>query len=164
MAKRGCRITYLPVDNRGMVDPDEVKKAITDKTVLISIMHVNNEIGTIQPIAEIGRIANTYSIPFHSDSVQAVGHLEVDVNDLCINFLSMSAHKLYGPKGVGALVIRKGSHNAFAPWRGQERGLRSGTPNVPGVVGFSKALELALLEMAEENKKNWSLRKNSLRV
>jgi len=160
LAKRGCRITYLPVDNRGMVDPDEVKKAITDKTVLISIMHVNNEIGTIQPIAEIGRIANTYSIPFHSDSVQAVGHLEVDVNDLGINFLSMSAHKLYGPKGVGALVIRKGSTiMPLLHGGGQERGLRSGTPNVPGVVGFSKALELALLEMAEENKKNWSLRK-----
>jgi cysteine desulfurase len=160
LSKKGCRITYLPVDSTGMVDPDDVKKAITNKTVLISIMHVNNEIGTIQPIAEIGRIANTYGIPFHSDSVQAVGHLNVDVNILGINFLSMSAHKFYGPKGVGALVIRKDS--AIMPLLhggGQERGLRSGTPNVPGVAGFSKALELAILEMDDEIKKNWSLRR-----
>ena len=163
LAGKSCKITSLPVDSTGMVDPDEVRKAITNKTVLISIMQVNNEIGTVQPIAEIGTIAKDCGIPLHTDSVQAVGHLHVDANELGVDFLSMSAHKFYGPKGVGALVIRKNSSMApLLHGGGQERGLRSGTPNVPGVAGFSKALELAVLEMDEEAERLASLRKKLL--
>lgn len=163
LANRGCRITKLPVDSTGIVDPDDVRKAITGETALVSIMHVNNEIGTIQPIAEIGRIAKTCGVAFHTDSVQAVGHLPVDVNELEVDFLSMSAHKFYGPKGVGALIVRENS--TIVPLLhggGQERGLRSGTPNVPGVVGICKALELAILEMDEQAKHLTFLRKKLL--
>jgi cysteine desulfurase len=140
----GFKITYLPVDHFGLVNPYDVKKAITDKTILISIMHANNEIGTIQPIAEISQIAREASVYFHTDAVQTVGHIPTDVNQLGVDLLSISAHKLCGPKGVGALYIRKGTKlMTFMHGGAQERGRRASTENVPGIVGFGKAAELA---------------------
>jgi cysteine desulfurase len=151
LEKRGFKVTYLPVDKYGMVDPDDVRKAISPETILISVMHANNEIGTIQPLAEIGRIAREASVCFHTDAVQTVGHIPLDVNALGVDLLSMSAHKLYGPKGIGALYIRKGTGiTPFMHGGGQERGRRAGTENVPGIVGFGKAAEIALQEMSEE--------------
>ena len=151
LEKRGFRVTYLPVDEYGLVDPGDVKKAVTDRTILISVMHANNEMGTIEPITEIGRIAREAGIYFHTDAVQTVGHMPVDVNELGVDLLSMSAHKLYGPKGVGALYIRKGSKlTPFMHGGEQERRRRASTENVPAIVGFGKAAELALQEMGEE--------------
>ena len=151
LEKRGFKVTYLPVDKYGMVDPDDVKKAITPQTILISVMHANNEIGTIQPLAEIGKIAREAGVYFHTDAVQTVGHIPIDVNALGVDLLSTSAHKLYGPKGIGALYIRKGTRIApFMHGGGQERGRRAGTENVPGIFGFGKAAEIALPEMNEE--------------
>ena len=148
---KGFRVTCLPVDRYGMVDPDNVRSAITDKTILISVMHANNEMGTIEPIAEIGKIAREAGVCFHTDAVQTVGHIPVDVNELGVDLLSMSAHKLYGPKGVGALYIRKGTKlTAFMHGGEQERGHRASTENVPGIVGFGKAAELAGQEINEE--------------
>jgi len=159
LEKRGFKVTYLPVDGYGLVDPDDVKKAITDKTILISVIYANNEVGTIQPIAEIGRIAKEAGIYFHTDAVQAVGHIPVDVNELGVDLLSMSAHKLYGPKGVGALYIRKGSKLVpFMHGGEQEQGRRAGTHNVPGIAGFGRAAELAQQEMSEEAERLTSLR------
>ena len=150
-------VTYLPVDKYGMVDPDEVRAAITDKTVLISIMYANNEIGTIHPIAEIGKIAKEKGILFHCDAVQAVGKIPVDVERDGIDLLSLSAHKIYGPKGVGAIYVRsKGPRVRLTPQMdggGHERGMRSGTLNVTGIVGLGKACEIAQAEMAEENRR-----------
>jgi cysteine desulfurase len=147
-------VTYLRVDKYGMVDPDDVRKAITDKTVLITIMYANNEIGTIHPIAEIGRIAKEQGIVFHCDAVQAVGKIPVDVERDGIDLLSLSAHKIYGPKGVGALYVRsKGPRVRISPQMdggGHERGMRSGTLNVTGIVGLGKACEIAQSEMGEE--------------
>ena len=151
LERRGFLVTYLPVDEYGLVDPGDVKKAITDKTILISVMQASNEMGTIQPIAEIGRIAKEAGIYFHTDAVQAVGHIPVDVNELEVDLLAMSAHKLYGPKGVGALYIRKGTKLVpFMHGGDQERRRRASTENVPGIVGLGKATELAQQEMAEE--------------
>jgi len=151
LKKRGFKVTYLPVDEYGMVAPDDIRKAITAKTILISVMHANNEVGTIQPLAEIGRIAREAGILFHTDAVQTIGHIPVDVNAFGVDLLSMSSHKLYGPKGVGALYIRKGTRIApFMNGGGQERGQRAGTENVPGIVGFGRAAEIALEEMNEE--------------
>ena len=151
LEKRGFTVSYLPVDEYGMVDPDDVKKTITSKTILVSIMHANNEIGTIQPIAEIGKICKEAEIYFHTDAVQAVGHIPVDVNELGVNLLSMSAHKLYGPKGVGALYIRKGTRLvSFMHGGEQERNRRASTENVSGIVGFDKAVEITQQEMKEE--------------
>jgi cysteine desulfurase len=151
LEKRGFKITCVPVDSYGMVDPDNVRKAITPGTILISVMHANNEVGTIQPLAGIGRIAREAGVYFHTDAVQTAGHIPVDVNGLGVDLLSMSAHKLYGPKGVGALYVRKGTKLvAFMDGGGQERGRRSGTENVPGIVGFGKAAEIARLELNEE--------------
>ena len=148
---RGFRVTYLPVDGYGLVDPDDVRKAITDKTILISVMHANNEVGTIEPITEIGKIAKETGIYFHTDAVQTVGHIPVNVNELGVDLLSMSAHKLYGPKGVGALYIRKGTKLvSHMHGGGQERERRASTENVPGIVGFGRAAELAQREMSEE--------------
>jgi cysteine desulfurase len=149
----GFKITYLPVDGYGLVDPQEVKKAITNKTILVSVMHANNEIGTIQPIEEISKYVKEAGILFHTDAVQSVGHIPVNVDELGVDLLSISAHKLYGPKGVGALYIRKGTR-IFPLVHGgeQERGRRAGTENVPGIVGLSKAIELARQEMDEEAK------------
>ncbi|MGD0780348.1 MAG: cysteine desulfurase NifS [Dehalococcoidales bacterium] len=151
LEKSGFKVTYLPVDKYGIVDPADVKKAITPKTILISVMHANNEIGTIQPVAEIGKIAHEAGVYFHTDAVQTVGHIPVDVNELGVDLLSISAHKLYGPKGVGALYIRKGTKiSAFIHGGGQEKGRRSGTENTPGIVGFGAAAAIARREMDEE--------------
>jgi len=159
LKRRGFRITYLPVDGYGMVDPDDVRKAITDKTILISVMRANNEMGTIEPIAEIARIAKEAGVYFHTDAVQAVGHIPVDANELGVDLLSMSAHKLYGPKGVGALYIRKGTKlTPFMHGGEQERRRRASTENVPGTVGFGKAAELARQEMSKEAERLTSLR------
>jgi cysteine desulfurase len=134
-----------------MVDPGDVKKAITGQTTLISIMHANNEMGSIQPIAEIGEIAREAGIYFHTDAVQTVGHLPVDMKKLPVDLLSMSAHKLYGPKGVGALYIRRGTKiTPFMHGGEQEKGRRASTENVPGIVGFGKATEIAKKEMDKE--------------
>jgi len=165
LKKRGFQITYLPVDKYGLVDPAKVAEAITDKTILVSIMHANNEVGTIQPIAEIAKVIKARSqalgirIYFHTDAVQTVGHLPLKVEELGVDLLSMSAHKLYGPKGVGALYIRKGTKiTRFLHGGGQENGRRSSTENVPGIVGFGVAAEIAEQEMEKENKRLMELR------
>ncbi len=156
---KGFRVTYLPVDNYGLVDPEDVKEAITKETILISVMHANNEVGTIQPTAEIGKIARERGIYFHSDAVQTAGHIPADVNELRVDLLSLSGHKLYGPKGAGALYIRKGTRLIPSMHGGeQERGLRAGTENVPGIVGLGLAAELARQEMDEEARRVTCLR------
>ena len=153
--KRGLKVTYLPVDKSGMVSPDDVRNAITDKTILISIMMANNEIGTINPIKEIGKIAKEKGILFHCDATQGVGKLPVDVQAMGIDLMSFTAHKIYGPKGVGALYVRrKAPRVRLAPMidgGGHERGMRSGTLPVPLIVGFGKACELCEQEMATES-------------
>jgi cysteine desulfurase len=159
LEKRGVAATHLNVDKYGMVDPDEVKRAITPKTILVSVMHANNEIGTIQPIEEIGKIAREAGVYFHTDAVQTVGHIPVDVNKLGVDMLSLSAHKFYGPKGVGALYVRKGTRLAtLIHGGGQERRRRSGTENVPGIVGLGLAADLAGQEMEEEAERLTRLR------
>lgn len=148
---QGFSITYLPVDGFGMVDPADVKKALTKKTILVSVMTANNECGTIEPIAEIGAIAREAEIYFHTDAVQAVGHIKINVHEFKVDLLSMSAHKLYGSKGVGALYIRKGTRiSPFMHGGSQERGRRASTENVSGIVGLGKAAEIAKQEMSEE--------------
>jgi cysteine desulfurase len=151
LEKRGFKLTYLKVDKYGLVDPADVKKAITAKTILISVMHGNNEIGTIQPLAEIGRLAKEKAVYLHSDAVQTVGHLPLKVNDLNVDLLSLSAHKFYGPKGVGALYIRKGTRlERFLYGGDQERAKRASTHNTPGIVGLAKAIELCQAGMQQE--------------
>jgi cysteine desulfurase len=149
----GKRVTYLPVDQYGWVDLDQLRAAITPQTILISIMAANNEIGTLAPLAEIGRIAREYEVLFHTDATQAVGYMPLDVQKMQIDLLSLSAHKMYGPKGVGALYVRRSNpHVRLVPTfygGGHERGMRSGTLNVPGIVGFGVAAELARREMGE---------------
>lgn len=159
LEKRGFDVNYLPVDKYGLINPDDVRKAITNKTILISIAHSNNEVGTIEPIEKIGKIAQEYDIYFHTDAVQSFGHIPVDVNDLNVNLLSISAHKLYGPKGVGALYIRKGTKlTSFLHGGDQERRRRASTENVPAIVGFGKAVEIARDRMNEEAKQLEALR------
>src|ERR671915_530609 len=162
LEKQGYRVTYLPVQKDGRIDLDELRGAITDKTILITIMTANNEIGVVQPIAEIGAIAKEKGILFHTDGVQAVGKIPFNVNDLKVDLVSMSAHKMYGPKGVGALYVRRRNPRVLlAPiidGGGHERGMRSGTLNVPGIVGFGKAAELCRLEMAAETARLRALR------
>lgn len=159
LEKRGFTVTYLPVDKYGLVNPQDVKKAITDKTILISVMHANNEVGTIEPISEIGKIAKERGIIFHTDAVQTVGHIPVDVDELGVDLLSISAHKLYGPKGIGALYIKKGTRLApFIHGGQQERRQRAGTENTPAIVGFGKAAEIAAEEMTDEVKRLTFLR------
>jgi cysteine desulfurase len=144
LGSEGFRITSLPVDGDGLIDPADVAEAITDKTILITIMHANNEIGTIQPIAEIGRLARERGIYFHTDAVQTFGQIPFKVDDLNLDLMSGSSHKLYGPKGVGLLYIRKGTRiTPFIHGGEQENGRRASTLNVPGIVGFGKAVELA---------------------
>ena len=144
LEKNGFEVTYVPVDKEGLVHPEDVEKAITDKTVLITIMHANNEIGTIQPIAEIGKIAREHGIYFHTDAVQSVGKIPVDVKAMNVDMLSLSSHKLYGPKGIGALYIKKGVRlEPIIHGGGHERGLRPGTENVPAIVGLGKACEIS---------------------
>jgi cysteine desulfurase len=159
LEKRGLEVTYLPVDEQGLVDPDAVSGAVTDKTVLVSVMHANNEVGTIQPIAEIGSICAERNVRFHTDAVQTVGHVPTDVGQMNVNLLSLSAHKFYGPKGVGALYLRKGTRiTPLIFGGGHERGRRSGTENVPGIVGLGAAASLAAQEMAAEAERETALR------
>src|SRR5438132_6174070 len=162
LEKQGLRVTYLPVQKDGRISLDELRAAITDKTILITIMTANNEIGVIQPIAEIGAIAKEKGILFHTDGVQAVGKVSFNVNDLKVDLASISAHKMYGPKGVGALYVRRRNPRVLlAPLidgGGHERGMRSGTLNVPGIVGFGKAAELCKQEMAAEGERLGALR------
>jgi cysteine desulfurase len=163
MERQGrATVTYLKVDKYGMVDPDDVQRAITDKTVLITIMYANNEIGTIHPIAEIGRIAHEKGIIFHTDATQAAGKIPVDVERDQIDLMSLSAHKIYGPKGVGGIYVRsKGPRVRILPQMdggGHERGMRSGTLNVTGIVGLGAACEIAGKVMSEENHRLLDLR------
>lgn len=153
LEKNGFKVTYIPVSKEGIVNPEDVEKAITAKTILITIMHANNEIGTIQPIEEIGKIAKEKDIKFHTDAVQTAGKIPVNVDTLGVSMLSISAHKIYGPKGVGALYVRKGtSVEPQLHGGGHERNIRSSTENVPGIVGFGKACELAMEHLPEEAK------------
>jgi len=154
LEKHGYRVTYLPVKADGLIDIEDLKRAIDDKTILVSIMFANNEIGVIQPVAEIGKLCHEKGVIFHTDGVQAVGKVPVDVNAMQIDVLSLTAHKIYGPKGVGALYVRRRNPrvqiSAQIDGGGHERGMRSGTLNVPGIVGLGKACEIAGQEMAAE--------------
>ena len=144
LEKQGFKVTYLPVDKYGLIDPKDVKKAITDKTILVTIMHANNEIGTIEPIKEIGKVVKDAGVYFHTDSVQTAGHIPIDVNDLGVDMLSMSGHKFYGPNGVGALYLRKRTRIVnLIDGGSQEKNRRAGTENIAGIVGLGKATELA---------------------
>jgi cysteine desulfurase len=162
LEKQGARVTYLPVQKDGRISLDDLRAAITDKTILITIMTANNEIGVLQPIAEIGAIAKEKGILFHTDAVQAVGKIPVSVNDLKVDMASMSAHKMYGPKGVGALYVRRRNPRVLLSEQisggGHERGMRSGTLNVPGIVGLGKAAELCRVEMAADTERLLKLR------
>lgn len=153
LEEQGFEVTYLPVDKYGMVSPDDLRNAIGDDTILISIMFVNNEVGTIQPVAEIGKIAKEKRIYFHTDAVQAIGHVPINVKKMNIDLLSLSGHKFGGPKGCGALYIRKGTKiEALLHGGAQERKRRAGTENVPSIVGLGKAIKIATGELEEENK------------
>ncbi|MGM0396706.1 MAG: cysteine desulfurase NifS [Bacillota bacterium] len=164
LQKQGFEVTYLDVDEYGMVSLDDLEKAITDNTILISIMFANNEIGTIQPIKEIGEIARKHKVLFHTDAVQAVGSVKINVNEMNIDLLSLSAHKLYGPKGVGALYIRQGTKiDPLIAGGGQERSKRAGTENIAGIVGTGKAVELAYEHLEENNAKLISLRERLIK-
>jgi cysteine desulfurase len=162
LEKEGYRVTYLPVQKDGLISLDDLRHAISDKTILITIMAANNEIGVVQRVAEIGAIAKEKGILFHTDGVQAVGKIPFNVNDLKVDMVSISAHKMYGPKGVGALYVRRRNPRVLlAPiidGGGHERGMRSGTLNVPGIVGFGKAAELCRLEMEADTKRLSGLR------
>ncbi len=162
LEKYGYKVTYLPVKPDGLVDLDVLKNAFTDKTILVSIMAANNEIGVIQPLAEIGKLCRERGVLFHSDAVQALGKVPLDVNKMNIDLASLTGHKLYGPKGCGALYVRRKNPRvqlaAIIDGGGHERGMRSGTLNVPGIVGFGKACDIALKEMAEESKRVGALR------
>jgi len=151
LEKRGFKVTYLPVDQDGMVNPEDVKKALTSRTILVTIMHASNEVGTIQPIAEIGKCTREAGVYFHTDAVQTFGHLPIDVRELNVDLLSVSGHKLYGPKGIGVLYIKKGTRLVpFMLGGGQEDGRRGSTYNTPGIAGLGKAIEIAQREMGEE--------------
>lgn len=154
LEKHGIDVTYLPVSKEGLVDLEELRHAITDKTILVTIMYANNEIGVLQPIAEIGKICKEKDVLFHTDAVQAAGKIPFDVQGMDVDIASLSAHKMYGPKGVGAIYVRRRKPrvqlSAIIDGGGHERGMRSGTLNVPGIVGFGEACEIAQAEMAEE--------------
>ncbi|MBM3725488.1 MAG: IscS subfamily cysteine desulfurase [Acidobacteria bacterium] len=162
LEQEGARVTYLPLKGDGLIDLDMLREAITDKTILVSIMYANNEIGVVQPVAEIGRICKERGVLFHTDAVQAAGKIPVDVNRDGVHLLSLSGHKIYGPKGVGALYVRrKGPRvqvTAQMDGGGHERGMRSGTLNVPGIVGLGEACEIARLEMDQEMARAGELR------
>jgi cysteine desulfurase len=162
LEKSGIRVTYLPVKADGLIDLEDLKRAMDDKTILVSIMFANNEIGVVQPVAEIGKLCRERGVLFHSDGVQAAGKIPIDVNAMNIDVLSISAHKLYGPKGVGALYVRRRNPRVQISEQinggGHERGMRSGTLNVPGIVGLGKACEIAREEMAAEGERLRKLR------
>ena len=162
LEESGFNVAYLPVDKYGMVHPQQVKDAITDQTVLISLIYVNGEVGTINPITEVGEIAEQYGILFHSDATQGIGKVESDVNELKVDLMSFTAHKMYGPKGIGALYVRKKDPPIqlypLLHGGGQENNIRSGTLNVPGIVGFGAACELCKQEMKEEANRITALR------
>ena len=152
LERNGFEVTYLPVDKYGLLDPEQVRNAIRDDTILISVMSANNEIGTIQPIKEIGSIAKEKDVIFHTDAVQAIGSIPIDVDEMNIDLLSLSAHKFYGPKGVGALYARKGVKLQQLMHGGaQERNRRAGTENLPAIVGLGKAIELAVQDIPGRN-------------
>jgi cysteine desulfurase len=161
-SKRGVKVTYLPIDKAGMVSPEDVRNAITEKTILITIMMANNEIGTINPVKAIGKVAKEKGILFHCDATQGVGKIPVDVQEMGIDLMSFSAHKLYGPKGIGALYVRKKAPRvriaAQMDGGGHERGMRSGTLPVPLIVGFGKAVELCEQEMSTESQRLSAMR------
>jgi cysteine desulfurase len=159
LERNGFKVTYLPVDSTGLVNPEDVLRALTSETILVTIMHANNEVGTVQPIAEIGKLLRERKILFHTDAVQTMGMIPVNVQDLSVDLLSMSAHKFYGPKGVGALYIRKGVRvDPLIYGGGQERNRRAGTENVAEIVGLAKALQLANRGLAEKEKQVTELR------
>lgn len=159
LENEGFKITYLNVDEKGFIDLNQLKESITDKTILISIMFANNEIGTIQPIKQIGEIARLKGIYFHTDAVQAVGNIKIDVKEMGIDLLSMSAHKFYGPKGVGAIYIKEGTvFNKLQDGGHQEKDKRAGTENVAGIIGLGKAIEIAYKNIDKYNEKLTSLR------
>lgn len=159
LEEQGYEVTYLPVDKYGMVSPEDVKAAIKDTTIMISIMTANNEIGTIMPIAEIGEIAKSAGVVFHTDAVQAVGNVHIDVNEMNIDMLSLTGHKFHGPKGSGALFVRNGVRLiSFITGGAQERMRRAGTENVPGIVGLGKAIEMATANINQKQKKLTALR------
>jgi cysteine desulfurase len=162
LEKSGYRVTYLPVKADGLIDLEDLKRAFDDKTILVSIMFANNEIGVVQPVAEIGKLCRERNVIFHTDGVQAVGKIPVDVNSMNIDVLSLTAHKIYGPKGVGALYVRRRNPRVQISEQinggGHERGMRSGTLNVPGIVGLGEACEIAGQEMAEEGERLRKLR------
>jgi cysteine desulfurase len=155
LEKSGYEVTYLPVDKYGMVDPDDVKKALNERTILVSVMLANNEVGTVQPLAEIGKLTRERGIIFHSDAVQGVGKVDFDVAKMNVDLASLTAHKMYGPKGVGALYVRRSKPRvrlvAQLDGGGHERGMRSGTLNVPGIVGFGRAAEILSAEWRDES-------------
>jgi cysteine desulfurase len=159
LERQGFKVTYLPVDHTGLVDPADLAKALTSETILVSVMHGNNEVGTIQPIADIGKILRGRKIVFHSDAVQTVGAIPVNVQELGVDLLSLAAHKFYGPKGVGALYIRKGIPvNPLIFGGAQERNRRAGTENIPGIVGLAKALQLANIDLPTKAQRLTELR------
>ena len=159
LEKRGCEVTRVPVDSGGLVDPEDVRRAIRPDTILVSIMHGNNEVGTIEPIAEIGKITREAGTLLHSDVVQTAGKMPLDVNELGLDMLSMSAHKFYGPKGVGLMYMRKRARiTPLFHGGAQERGRRAGTLNVPGIIGMAKALQLCRERMAEDAAREAELR------
>jgi len=165
LGKDGFDITILPVDQYGMVSVDDVAAAITDNTILITIMHANNEVGTIMPVAEIGKLARERNIIFHVDAVQSFGKIPVNVNELGVNLLSISGHKIYGPKGIGVLYIRKRTNWRQTLFHGgaQERLRRAGTENIPGIMGLSKAVELAMENREAESSRLMDLRDRIIR-
>jgi len=159
LEKRGYEVTRIPVDSGGLVEPDSVRRALRPDTILVSIMHANNEVGTIEPIAEIGKITREAGVLFHTDAVQTAGKIPLDVNELGVDMLSMSGHKFYGPKGVGLMYLRKRTRiSPLLHGGGQEKGRRAGTHNVPGIVGMAKALELASERMADDAAREAQLR------
>jgi len=162
LEKQGCEVTYVKVGKDGLVDPDDIKKAITDKTILVSVMLANNEVGTVQPIAEIGKLTRERGVLFHCDAVQGIGKVPFDVEAMKVDLASITAHKMYGPKGIGALYVRRSRPRvrltAQMDGGGHEFGMRSGTLNVPGIVGFAKAAEIMMAEGEEEAKRTLALR------
>jgi cysteine desulfurase len=160
LEKQGFEVTYLPVDKYGLVNPSEVEKSIRKDTILVSVMHANNEIGTIEPIEEIGKICSEHGVYFHTDAAQSYGKIPVDVKKMNVDLLTASAHKIYGPKGVGLLYLRKGVKiEPLLHGGGHEFGLRSSTLNLPGIVGFGAAAEIAKKEMKKEGKRIEKLRR-----